>query len=77
MMSIVHRITGAALLPEHAPGGWVLAAASGPNAYAKVQWFMGNFVGRLILFRLHLGADPSHVRRRAPLHWDTGWLQPD
>jgi succinate dehydrogenase / fumarate reductase, cytochrome b subunit len=51
MMSILHRITGAALC-----GGtlllvwWLLAAASGPNAYAKVQWFMGTFVGRLILF---------------------------
>jgi len=51
MMSIVHRITGAAPLRRNiAPGVVLLAAASGPNAYAKVQWFMGTFVGRLILF---------------------------
>jgi succinate dehydrogenase / fumarate reductase cytochrome b subunit len=51
MMSIVHRITGAALYAGTLLlVWWLLAAASGPNAYAKVQWFMGTFVGRLILF---------------------------
>ena len=41
MMSIVHRITGAALyFGTLLLAWWLLAAASGPNAYAKVQWFM-------------------------------------
>ena len=29
---------------------WLVAAASGPNAYAKVQWFMGTIIGQVILF---------------------------
>ena len=51
MMSIVHRITGAALyFGTLLMVWWLVAAASGPNAYAKVQWFMGTWIGRLILF---------------------------
>ena len=51
MMSIVHRITGACLyFGTLLLVWWLLAAASGSNAYAKVQWFMGTWIGRLILF---------------------------
>ena len=51
MMSIVHRITGAALFfGMLLLVWWLTAAASGPNAYATVQWFMETLVGRLILF---------------------------
>ena len=50
-MSILHRITGIALYAGTLLlVWWLLAAAGGPNAYAKVQWFMGTFIGRLILF---------------------------
>ncbi len=50
-MSIVHRITGAALFfGTLLMAWWLLAAASGPTAYAKVQSFMGSIVGLLILF---------------------------
>ena len=50
-MSILHRITGVALYAGTLLlVWWLLAAASGPNAYGKVQWFMGTFIGRLILF---------------------------
>ena len=50
-MSILHRITGAALyFGTLLIVWWLLAASSGPNAYAKVQWFMGTIIGRLILF---------------------------
>src|SRR3954462_8414607 len=50
MMSIVHRITGAALFFGMLLLVWVLiAAAAGPNAYASVQWFMETLLGRLIL----------------------------
>ena len=42
MMSIVHRITGAALyVGTLLVAWWLFAAASGPNGYATVQWFMG------------------------------------
>ena len=51
LMSGFHRVTGAVLyFGMLLVVWWLLAAASGPNAYAKVQWFMGTWIGRLILF---------------------------
>ena len=51
MMSIVHRVTGAALFfGTLLLAWWLIAAASGPNAYANVEWFMGSLIGRLVLF---------------------------
>jgi succinate dehydrogenase / fumarate reductase cytochrome b subunit len=50
MMSIVHRITGGALyFGMLLIAWWLLAAASGPNAYANFEWFIGSLIGRLIL----------------------------
>jgi succinate dehydrogenase / fumarate reductase cytochrome b subunit len=49
-MSIVHRITGSALyFGMLLLAWWLIAAASGPNAYSYVEWFMGSLIGRLIL----------------------------
>jgi succinate dehydrogenase / fumarate reductase cytochrome b subunit len=49
-MSIAHRVTGAGLyFGTLLLAWWLLSAASGPNAYAKVQWFMGTWIGRLLL----------------------------
>ncbi|HZQ14946.1 MAG TPA: succinate dehydrogenase, cytochrome b556 subunit [Pseudolabrys sp.] len=51
MMSIVHRITGAALyFGILLLAWWLIAAAAGPNAYANVEWFMGTLIGKLVLF---------------------------
>ena len=51
MMSIVHRITGAALyFGMVLLAWWLMAAASGPNAYADFEWFTGTIIGRIILF---------------------------
>jgi succinate dehydrogenase / fumarate reductase cytochrome b subunit len=51
VMSIVHRITGAALyVGTLLLAWWLIAAASGPNRYAEVQWFMSTLLGRLVLF---------------------------
>jgi succinate dehydrogenase / fumarate reductase cytochrome b subunit len=50
MMSIVHRITGSALYYGMLLlAWWLIAAASGPNAYSYVEWFMGSLIGRLVL----------------------------
>ncbi|HVZ52362.1 MAG TPA: succinate dehydrogenase, cytochrome b556 subunit [Pseudolabrys sp.] len=50
-MSIVHRITGAALyFGMLLVAWWVIAAAAGPNAYANFEWFIGSLIGRLVLF---------------------------
>ena len=51
MMSIVHRITGGALyVGTLLMAWWLISAASGPNAYATFEAFIGSFVGRVILF---------------------------
>ncbi len=73
VMSIVHRITGAALyFGMLLIGWWLIAAASGPTAYAYVEWFMASLIGRLILFGYtwallhHMFGGIRH------LIWDTG-----
>lgn len=51
MMSIVHRITGGALyVGTLLMAWWLISAASGPNAYATFEAFIGSFIGRVILF---------------------------
>ena len=51
MMSVAHRVTGAALyFGMLLLAWWLIAAASGPNAYGSFEWFMGGLIGRLILF---------------------------
>jgi succinate dehydrogenase / fumarate reductase cytochrome b subunit len=72
-MSIAHRLTGAALYFGTALiAWWLIAAASGPNGYATVQWFMATWIGRLILFGYtwvllhHMLGGIRH------LVWDTG-----
>lgn len=50
-MSIVHRITGAALYAGTLLlAWWLIAAASGPNAYGIFEAFIGSFIGLIILF---------------------------
>ena len=50
-MSGFHRISGAALyFGMLLIAWWLVAAASGPNAYANFEWFMGSLIGRLVLF---------------------------
>src|SRR5258708_23317561 len=51
MMSIVHRITGAALyIGTLLLVWWLLAAVSGPGAYAAFQSAAASFIGRIALF---------------------------
>jgi succinate dehydrogenase / fumarate reductase cytochrome b subunit len=73
MMSIVHRITGAALFFGMLLLVWVLiAAAAGPNAYASVQWFMETLLGRLILFGYTWALIHHMLGGIRHLIWDTG-----
>ncbi|WP_042442272.1 succinate dehydrogenase, cytochrome b556 subunit [Azospirillum sp. B510] len=51
VMSITHRITGVGL----AVGTlllvwWLVAAAAGPEAFARAQGFIGSFFGLLLMF---------------------------
>jgi succinate dehydrogenase / fumarate reductase cytochrome b subunit len=51
MMSIVHRITGAALyFGTLIVAWWLLAAAAGQNAYGVFEGFATSWVGRVVLF---------------------------
>ena len=73
MMSIVHRITGAGLyFGMLILAWWLLAAASGPNAYAKFQWFMETLIGRLILFGYTWALIHHMLGGIRHLIWDTG-----
>jgi succinate dehydrogenase / fumarate reductase cytochrome b subunit len=50
-MSIVHRATGVAMyFGTLLLVWWLVAAASGPPAYANVQAFTTSFIGRVIVF---------------------------
>ena len=74
VMSIVHRITGAALyFGTTLLVWWLVAAASGPNSYTKVQWFMGTFVGRLLLFGYTWALIHHMLGGIKHLIWDLGY----
>ena len=51
---------------------WLVAAASGPSAYANVQWFFGSFIGRLVLFGYTWGLIHHTLGGIRHLIWDTG-----
>ncbi|HEV7248240.1 MAG TPA: succinate dehydrogenase, cytochrome b556 subunit [Shinella sp.] len=51
VMSIVHRITGAALyFGTVLVAFWLIAAASGEAYFDWANWLFGSLIGRLVLF---------------------------
>ena len=51
VMSGFHRVTGFVLyFGILLLVWWLIAVASGPNAYADFEWIIGSLIGRLILF---------------------------
>src|SRR4030081_844329 len=73
VMSIVHRITGAALyFGMLLLAWWLIAAAAGPNAYSRVQYFMGSLIGQLILFGYTWALLHHMLGGIRHLIWDTG-----
>jgi succinate dehydrogenase / fumarate reductase, cytochrome b subunit len=73
VLSIFHRITGIWLsVGTLLLVWWLVAAATGPDAYARVQGFLGSAIGWLLLFSwtlalfYHLFAGLRH------LAWDAG-----
>jgi len=72
MMSIVHRVTGAALyFGMLLLAWWLIAAATGPNAYANVEWFMSSLFGRLVLFGYTWALIHHMLGGLRHLIWDT------
>jgi len=73
MMSIVHRITGLGnYFGMLILAWWLIAAASGPNAYAKFEWFAGSIIGRIILFGYTWSVIHHMLGGIRHLIWDTG-----
>jgi succinate dehydrogenase / fumarate reductase, cytochrome b subunit len=73
VMSGAHRITGLFLyFGMVVVAWWLIAAASGPNAYAAVQWFMGSWIGRLFLFGYTWTLIHHTLGGVRHLIWDTG-----
>ena len=73
MMSIVHRITGAALyFGMVLLAWWLLAAASGPNAYANFEAIAGSIIGQIVLFGFTWALLHHALGGIRHLIWDTG-----
>ncbi|WP_207480052.1 succinate dehydrogenase, cytochrome b556 subunit [Arenibaculum pallidiluteum] len=74
VLSITHRITGIGL-----SAGllllvwWLVAAATGPEAYATVQGFMGSWLGLLLLFGFTLANWYHFCNGIRHLVWDAGY----
>jgi len=72
VMSGFHRVTGAVLyFGMVLVVWWLVAAASGPNAYAFVQWFMSTIIGRLVLLGFTWGLIHHGLGGVRHLVWDT------
>jgi succinate dehydrogenase / fumarate reductase cytochrome b subunit len=74
MMSIVHRITGAGLyFAVVLLAWWLLAAASGPNAYAVFQAAAGSWIGKLVLLLTTWALLHHALGGIRHLIWDLGY----
>lgn len=73
MMSIIHRITGAALyFGTLLVVIWLVSAASGPTAFATVQGLYGSFLGQLVLFGYTWALVHHAIGGVRHLIWDVG-----
>ncbi|GGE27268.1 succinate dehydrogenase, cytochrome b556 subunit [Agaricicola taiwanensis] len=73
LMSIVHRITGGALyFGILLLVGWLLAAASGPEAFDMAQGFFGSWFGILVLLGFSWTLIHHAIGGIRHLVWDTG-----
>ncbi len=73
VMSGFHRVTGFVLyFGILLLTWWLVAAASGPNAYAIFEWFIGSLIGRLVLLGYTWGLIHHTLGGIRHLIWDTG-----
>jgi succinate dehydrogenase / fumarate reductase cytochrome b subunit len=72
-MSIVHRITGAALyFGTLILAWWLIAAAAGPGPFGFVTWLMGTWFGLLVLFGFTWALIHHMLGGIRHLIWDLG-----
>ena len=73
LMSIVHRITGAALyFGTLIVVWWVVAASMSPGQFDTVTWALGTWLGRLVLFGYTWALMHHMLGGIRHLVWDTG-----
>jgi succinate dehydrogenase / fumarate reductase cytochrome b subunit len=73
VLSILHRITGVALaVGTLLLAWWLLAAASGPSAFASAQAFLASWIGRLLLFGWSFALFYHLCNGIRHLFWDAG-----
>lgn len=73
-MSIAHRVTGVGLyFGTILMAWWLIAAASGPNAYANIGAFMNSFIGRVLLFGYTWAILHHMLGGIRHLIWDAGY----
>jgi succinate dehydrogenase / fumarate reductase, cytochrome b subunit len=73
VMSILHRITGAALyVGTLLLAWWLVAGATSPTAFANAQWFMGTWFGRLVLLGYTWALLHHMLGGIRHFIWDTG-----
>ena len=73
-LSISGRITGAAWVAGLVVlVWWLVAAASGPSAFAQVQWFLSSWLGLLGLFGMTAAAWYHTLNGVRHLFWDAGY----
>jgi succinate dehydrogenase / fumarate reductase cytochrome b subunit len=74
MLSILHRLTGIALaFGTLLLAYWLIAAATGPGAFATAQGLIGSFVGRLLLFGWSFALFYHLCNGIRHLVWDAGY----
>ena len=73
-LSISHRITGVIwTFGAVVMVWWLLAAASGPGPFGTAQWFLGSFIGVLLLMGVTAAAWYHTLAGIRHLAWDAGW----
>lgn len=73
VLSILHRITGVALIPGFLLLiYWLVAAASGPQAFARAQGILASLPGQVILFGFTFIMSYHLFNGIRHLFWDVG-----
>jgi succinate dehydrogenase / fumarate reductase cytochrome b subunit len=72
--SILHRVTGVGLgLGTLVMAWWLIAAASGPEAYSAFQGAANHWFGRLVLFGFTVALSYHALNGIRHLAWDLGY----
>jgi len=74
VLSILHRITGVALVVGTLlMTWWLVAAAYGPDEFATAHGFLGSWLGHLLMWAFVFGLFYHLCNGIRHLVWDFGW----